>query len=109
MTAHRSPAFIDPLRRACRACGCTDLTACVTATGPCAWVDDDLCTACGGVAARVLGADAVGYLLIRCGVLPDDARTSRPGGGPLTGEGLLALRRTLQALVLSTAHESRNA
>lgn len=29
--------------RACRSCGCTDLWAC---DGGCAWVEDDLCSAC---------------------------------------------------------------
>lgn len=30
----------------CRECGCTDDDACITDTGPCAWAEDDLCTAC---------------------------------------------------------------
>lgn len=39
--------------KACRRCGCTDMSACHTAEGPCGWVPDpatgkptDLCTAC---------------------------------------------------------------
>lgn len=32
--------------RACRFCGCTETRACMTPTGPCAWVPtDDVCTA----------------------------------------------------------------
>lgn len=31
---------------ACRVCGCTDSQACVTAEGPCRWVEADLCSAC---------------------------------------------------------------
>jgi hypothetical protein len=37
--------------RTCRVCGCTDLdcSGCIERTGaPCWWVDDDLCSACGG-------------------------------------------------------------
>ena len=34
----------------CRECGCTDLGACEGEDGlPCAWVEDDLCTACAGL------------------------------------------------------------
>jgi hypothetical protein len=32
--------------RECRVCGCTDSQPCVTATGPCSWVEEDLCSAC---------------------------------------------------------------
>lgn len=32
----------------CRICGCTDLRACVSETGPCHWVEPDLCSACVG-------------------------------------------------------------
>jgi hypothetical protein len=32
--------------RTCRVCGCTDDRACVTADGPCHWVEDSLCSAC---------------------------------------------------------------
>lgn len=37
-----------PEPRLCRQCGCSWNDACVTASGPCAWSDDDpaLCTAC---------------------------------------------------------------
>lgn len=31
----------------CRICGCTALRACVTANGPCYWVEPDLCSAPG--------------------------------------------------------------
>ena len=34
--------------RKCRVCGCVDLRACVTAAGPCYWVEPDLCSACAG-------------------------------------------------------------
>lgn len=30
----------------CRGCGCTDTQACMTADGPCSWVEKDLCSAC---------------------------------------------------------------
>lgn len=30
----------------CRVCGCTDSRACVTADGPCYWVEPGLCSAC---------------------------------------------------------------
>ncbi len=33
--------------RCCRACGCTENNACICNDGlPCAWAEDDLCTAC---------------------------------------------------------------
>lgn len=33
--------------RRCRACGCTDNNACQSfLTGPCWWVEEDLCSAC---------------------------------------------------------------
>lgn len=32
--------------RACRVCGCTEISACVTEAGPCWWVEGDLCSAC---------------------------------------------------------------
>ena len=39
----------------CRVCGCGDLTACVGADGlPCAWIEQDLCTACAGTTATAL-------------------------------------------------------
>jgi hypothetical protein len=34
--------------RRCRVCGCTELNACLTADGPCWWVEWDLCSACEG-------------------------------------------------------------
>ncbi|WEV72130.1 hypothetical protein [Bifidobacterium sp. ESL0790] len=33
-------------RRRCRVCGCDDLHACQWITGPCHWVEPDLCSAC---------------------------------------------------------------
>jgi hypothetical protein len=30
--------------RACRICGCTENNACITAAGPCSWVQADLCS-----------------------------------------------------------------
>ena len=35
-----------PTIRRCRECGCTDFNACRTDTGPCWWVEADLCSAC---------------------------------------------------------------
>lgn len=32
--------------RACRFCGCTETTACVSADGPCYWVGPTVCSAC---------------------------------------------------------------
>jgi hypothetical protein len=32
--------------RKCRVCGCTEDHACLTADGPCHWVEDDLCSVC---------------------------------------------------------------
>ena len=39
-----------PRPATCRVCGCTEMSACVTDDGPCAWAEDDLCTACVGKA-----------------------------------------------------------
>ncbi len=50
----RAPAHLEGnhrprTERACRVCGCTELSACVDADGtPCCWMDDDLCSACAG-------------------------------------------------------------
>lgn len=42
-------AEIVPLR-CCRACGCHDWSACYgELTGPCWWVEPDLCSACAGL------------------------------------------------------------
>jgi hypothetical protein len=38
--------------RTCRHCGCTDEEACSLITGPCSWLDDDLCSNPFCVAAR---------------------------------------------------------
>ena len=38
----------------CRVCGCTNTTACQTPTGPCYWVEADLCSACAAAARSVL-------------------------------------------------------
>ena len=35
---------IEP--RKCRVCGCTETTPCMTNSGPCYWVEPDLCSAC---------------------------------------------------------------
>jgi hypothetical protein len=35
----------EPTRK-CRICGCTETSACSTPSGPCHWVDEDLCSAC---------------------------------------------------------------
>ncbi len=34
--------------RTCRVCGCTDSTPCLTARGPCYWIEKNLCSACKG-------------------------------------------------------------
>jgi hypothetical protein len=47
---HTAP--VEAPIRTCRACGCTDATAC---PGGCAWAEADLCTAC----AAALAADVV--------------------------------------------------
>lgn len=40
-------AFLDFLTdRICRVCGCSELDACMTPAGPCAWVSEDLCSGC---------------------------------------------------------------
>lgn len=36
----------DPLPRHCRVCGCSDFRACWTESGPCYWIEYDLCSAC---------------------------------------------------------------
>lgn len=33
--------------KVCRVCGCTDFDPCETGEGPCHWIEDDLCSACG--------------------------------------------------------------
>lgn len=38
--------------RTCRHCGCTENDACSLSTGPCSWLDDDLCSNPFCVAAR---------------------------------------------------------
>ena len=32
----------------CRVCGCSQFNACETESGPCGWVEEDLCSACEG-------------------------------------------------------------
>jgi len=39
---------IDPDGR-CKVCGCTHRRACVTASGPCYWVERELCSGCAGM------------------------------------------------------------
>lgn len=34
------------MKGVCKLCGCTEDNACVTETGPCHWVTEDLCSAC---------------------------------------------------------------
>ncbi|MCD6405486.1 MAG: hypothetical protein J7M19_06640, partial [Planctomycetes bacterium] len=36
----------DECERICRVCGCTEFEPCLTAEGPCHWVEPDLCSAC---------------------------------------------------------------
>lgn len=42
-------------KQKCRVCGCTDTNACVTATGNCFWIEEDLCSACELKMAREAG------------------------------------------------------
>ena len=48
------PVYDEMLREAladqriCRVCGCTNECACMTESGPCWWVEEDLCSACVG-------------------------------------------------------------
>ncbi|KKN54147.1 hypothetical protein LCGC14_0594960 [marine sediment metagenome] len=35
-----------PSERVCAACGCSNLNACITPSGPCFWVAADLCSGC---------------------------------------------------------------
>lgn len=44
---------------ACRLCGCTETTACLTEAGPCWWVEPDLCSACEPAARRARGAGVI--------------------------------------------------
>lgn len=37
------------MKGVCRICACTDDNACVTETGPCHWITEDLCSACADV------------------------------------------------------------
>lgn len=37
------------MKGVCSVCGCTEDNACVTDTGPCSWVTEDLCSACADV------------------------------------------------------------
>lgn len=43
------PSRLGPV---CRVCGCSEHDACFGPDGPCAWAEDDLCTACAGGAAE---------------------------------------------------------
>jgi hypothetical protein len=42
------PPVEEPEQR-CRVCGCTEMTPCHTDSGPCSWVEKDLCSACQAV------------------------------------------------------------
>lgn len=42
---------LQPAAGYCRVCGCSQRNACETDSGPCGWVEEDLCSACVGVAA----------------------------------------------------------
>jgi hypothetical protein len=44
--AHECSTRPNASVRACRRCGCTESNACMTAAGPCCWVEKDLCNAC---------------------------------------------------------------
>jgi hypothetical protein len=81
--------YLDPNDdpRQCRICGCTAACACVTEGGPCCWIEEDLCSACGSLMAQeerhnrraTVHEDAASARLSRlfCGV---DGRL-RPKGG----------------------------
>lgn len=97
--SRRSFIWSEPPADTCRACGCTDADACVTEVGSCAWAEAGLCTACVTVAARILGAPAIRFLLGHCGAVAPGASTTRPGADRLTGEGVLDLRATLQRVL----------
>lgn len=46
---HADANFPAPKQvRACRKCGCTEMSACATPIGPCFWVSPNLCSGCIG-------------------------------------------------------------
>lgn len=53
--------------RQCRACGCTDSHACVTAAGPCCWVLEDVHTPTGICSACAIELDFAQALFIFAG------------------------------------------
>jgi len=50
-----TPTPMPPPTRACRVCGCTNWTPCMTVLGPCAWsaTSPDVCTSCDGSIAAL--------------------------------------------------------
>lgn len=52
--------------RACRRCGCTEISACLDADGePCCWMDDDLCSVCADAIVEEAERDAARYRHLR--------------------------------------------
>jgi Restriction alleviation protein Lar len=45
LTKWQKQTLRDGIRR-CRVCGCREERPCITATGACSWVEEDLCSAC---------------------------------------------------------------
>jgi|SoiMethySBSTD1v2_1073268.scaffolds.fasta_scaffold06035_31 hypothetical protein len=43
----------------CKACGCSELQACMTEDGPCWWITDELCSGCGCDWPRRQDMDAI--------------------------------------------------
>lgn len=81
-----------PLRqRACRICGCTASQACMTDSGPCHWVEADLCSACGpGLFAQI---DAALSQIYTREEAAQWLRSPHPMFGGETPERLLASNR----------------
>lgn len=84
--------------RICRACGCDELNACVEpfSGDPCAWWDDDICTACAGIVQRFFSPEELTFLLHAAGA--GELNLTRPDATALTAEGVLTLRATLSCL-----------
>lgn len=55
------------MERTCRICGCTEGRACLTAAGPCHWIEPSLCSAAGcAVHARAI-TEADAPLIVEMG------------------------------------------
>lgn len=96
--SRQGPLTFLPLDgEACRGCGCTESNACMTELGPCGWARPQICTACLEVMGRVLGAPAIRFLQLACGVVTPGTSSSRPGADSLTAGDVLELRDVLAA------------